>query len=149
MGTYRELNAWKEARILCNMVYRITEALPKSERYGLSSQMRRAAVSILSNIAEGYGRDGAKEYVHFLRISCGSAYELETQIILCSDLHYIEKMQADELHQKNVTVLKLLRGLIRSLQTQQATELREETTTYAAEDNECYSMQPRQPTTNN
>lgn len=91
MGTYRELNAWKEARILCNMVYRITETLPESERYGLSSQMRRAAVSILSNIAEGYERDGAKEYVHFLRISCGSAYELETQIILCSDLHYIEK----------------------------------------------------------
>lgn len=58
-------------------------------------------------------------------------------------------MQAGELYQKNVTVLKLLRGLIRSLQTRQATELREETTTYAAEDNECYSMQPRQQTTNN
>ncbi len=145
MGSYRNLDAWKEARILCKMVYRITEILPESERFGLSSQMQRAAVSILSNIAEGYGREGAKEYIRFLHISCGSAYELETQIIICNDLDYLNREQASQLYEKNAVVIKLLRGLIRSLQQRQGISLREVANEYGENTDSPF----KQPTTNN
>ena len=143
MGTYRDLDAWKEARVLCKMVYRITELFPDSERFGLSSQMQRAAVSILSNIAEGYGREGAKKYIRFLHISCGSAYELETQIIICNDLGYLDKEQATKLYEKNTVVIKLLRGFIRSLMKRQGVSLREPVEEYGGNtlDSDCLSNQ--------
>ena len=130
MRTYRDLDAWKEARNLCIMIYKLTESLPDVEIYGLTSQMRRAVVSIASNIAEGYGREGAKEYIRFLHIACGSAYELETQIILCHDLGYINKAQALEVYNKNTVVIKLLRGLIRSLARRQGVSLKEQGQVY-------------------
>ena len=145
MGTYRDLDAWKEARVLCKMVYEISALLPESEKFGLSSQMQRAAVSILSNIAEGYGRDGSKEYIRFLHISCGSAYELETQIIICSDLGYFNRDDASLLFKKNTVVIKLLRGLIRSLSQRQGVSIREQANKYGSES----GLPFKQPTTSN
>ena len=84
--SYRDLSAWQKARLLVKEVYLLTAAFPVGERFGLVSQMNRAAVSIPSNIAEGYGRATTQDYLHFLRIARGSAYELETQLVLAQDL---------------------------------------------------------------
>lgn len=88
MHNYLELKIWKQARILVNEIYSITESFPKNQLYGLASQMQRAAISIPSNIAEGSGRNSEKEFVRFLNIANGSAFELETQLYLTIDLGY-------------------------------------------------------------
>lgn len=88
-GTHRNLLAWQEAMTLAETVYRDTEALPKAEVYGLRSQIRRAAVSIPSNIAEGAARGSPGELVHYLGIACGSLAELETQLELAVRLGYL------------------------------------------------------------
>lgn len=82
--SYKELIVWQKAMILAQEIYRLTEALPRSEVFGLTSQMRRSAVSIPSNIAEGYMRNTRKEYAQFLKIASGSAAELETQLLLAN-----------------------------------------------------------------
>ena len=84
--SYRDLVAWQRARDLVREVYLLTAKFPVGERFGLVSQMDRAAVSVPSNIAEGYGRATTQDYLHFLRIARGSAYELETQLVLAEDL---------------------------------------------------------------
>ncbi len=88
--SYRELRVWKAAIDLAEKVYQISKTFPKHELYGLTSQMQRAAVSIPSNIAEGFGRFHMKEYLHFLKIAFGSLSELETQIELAKRFGYIE-----------------------------------------------------------
>ena len=85
--SYKELIVWQKSIQLVKSVYRLTEQFPKSELYGLSSQMRRAAVSIPSNIAEGYKRKGRAEFLQFLSIAEGSSAELETQIIISKELY--------------------------------------------------------------
>jgi four helix bundle protein len=87
--TFKDLLVWQKAMNLTTKVYQIVKKLPKEERYSLSDQMRRAAVSIPSNIAEGYGRHTPKEYVRFLSIARGSAFELETQLLACEQIHYL------------------------------------------------------------
>ena len=86
---YKDLYAWQKSMLLVKEVYQLTKKLPKEETYGLISQMRRAAVSIPSNIAEGHERNHTKEYINFLSIARGSKAELETQVLLCRDLEYI------------------------------------------------------------
>lgn len=86
---YTELEVWIEARKLVNMIYDLSKNFPKEEIFGLTNQMRRCAVSIPSYIAEGLGRKTAKEVIHFLHISRGSLYELETQIYLSKDQNYL------------------------------------------------------------
>lgn len=86
IDSYKELIVWQKSIVLAKEIYRITEKFPKTETFGLTSQMRRASVSIPSNIAEGYKRSGLGDYLHFLAIADGSAAELETQIILAKDL---------------------------------------------------------------
>lgn len=81
MNNFRNLEVWNKVVELATYVYQITESFPKAEKYGLTSQMRRSAVSISSNIAEGAGRGSEKEFNHFLNISTGSCYELETQLL--------------------------------------------------------------------
>lgn len=108
---YSELEVWKEARILVNDVYSTTKGFPKEEIYGLTSQIRRSAISIPSNIAEGCGRQTAKETIHFLHIARGSIYELETQMILASDLNYIPS-GTNTVLEKIERVKKLLNGFI-------------------------------------
>ena len=89
MKSYRGLAVWEKAMDLVEEVYRITNLLPKDERYALSDQLRRAVVSIPSNIAEGYGRNGVKEYARFLNIARGSKYEVETQLLICVHLRFV------------------------------------------------------------
>jgi four helix bundle protein len=86
---YKELDVWIQARKLVKKVYVLTKSFPKDEQFSLTSQMRRCVISVSSNIAEGCGRQTAKETIHFLHISRGSLYELETQLILANDLDYI------------------------------------------------------------
>ena len=90
---YRDLVVWQKAMDLTTMLYQIVRKLPKEETYALSDQMRRAAISIPSNIAEGFGRNSTKEYTHFLYITKGSVCELETQLMLCVRIEYITEIE--------------------------------------------------------
>ncbi|WP_291782761.1 four helix bundle protein [Cecembia sp.] len=97
MHRYKELNVWQKAIDLAVEVYRITEKLPVEEKYGLISQMNKSAVSIPSNIAEGAGRNGKKEFDNFLGIALGSSFELDTQIIISNKLEYINDLDFQHL----------------------------------------------------
>jgi four helix bundle protein len=113
--TYRQLKVWIEAMDLVEDVYRITKNLPSDELYGLRSQIRRSAVSIPSNIAEGHGRRGSKEFMHHLSIAKGSLSELEAQLILCVRLQYISREDLKPVWDRAQSVSKMMSGLIRSL----------------------------------
>ena len=114
--SYRDLLAWQEAMSLAEQVYLLVVSLPANERFELSAQLRRAAVSIPSNIAEGYARESAASYVHFLKIARGSLREIETQILLAQRLHLIgEELAAPGLVQCD-KVGRLLHGLIKSVE---------------------------------
>jgi four helix bundle protein len=89
VSRFRELKAWQLSMDLAERLYLLTDAFPKSETYGLTSQIRRAAVSVPSNLAEGCGRDSTKEFLHFIAIAVGSICELETQLLLSQRLKYI------------------------------------------------------------
>jgi four helix bundle protein len=89
LESYRDLEIWKISMQLAREVYQITEGMPKHEIYGLTSQIRRASVSVPANIAEGYGRNHRKEYVQFLGVANGSLKELETLLLLAHDLNYL------------------------------------------------------------
>ena len=93
MATHKDLDVWKESITLVTEIYSLTANYPDSERFGLISQMRRAAVSVPSNIAEGAARGTNKEYIHFLNISLGSLSELETQILISQNLEYISSVE--------------------------------------------------------
>ena len=92
---FTDLHTWQQAHKLVLEIYRITKKFPKDERFGLISQMTRAAVSITSNIAEGFGRVSNKEKTHFYSFSRGSLLELESQLLIARDLKYIEQVQFD------------------------------------------------------
>lgn len=110
--TYKDMEAWIKARALTKEVYLVTNKFPKEEQYGLVSQMRRCAVSVPSNIAEGYGRQYKKETVQYLHIARGSLYELETQLYIASDLQYLHESKLKEVLLKLEECRKLLSGLI-------------------------------------
>lgn len=93
MHNYLELKIWQRSRALVKVIYQLTESFPGDQQYGLTSQIQRAAISIPSNIAEGAGRDSSKEFMRFLDIANGSAFELETQLFLSSDLGYANVVQ--------------------------------------------------------
>ncbi len=110
--TYKELDVWKKARAFVKEIYVITKDFPNDEKYGLMSQMRRCAVSIPSNIAEGYGRQFKKETLQFLHISRGSLYELETQMYIAYDLSFIIEEKLNKLLADLEECRRLLSGLI-------------------------------------
>ena len=114
LKNYKELNVWQKAYTLCLHIYRVTQRFPKDEMYGLTSQIRRSAVSIPSNIAEGYGRKTTLEYVRFLYIAYGSICELETQTILSGDLGYVGKDRRQEIRQEIGDVERMLKTMIKS-----------------------------------
>jgi four helix bundle protein len=116
VNSYRDLNAWKEAMTLAEMCYRLTGAFPREELYGITSQIRRAAVSVPANIAEGYGRENRGEYVQFLKISQGSLKELETHLLLSVRVGLLLDQAAQATLQQCDRVGRILRALIRSLQ---------------------------------
>jgi four helix bundle protein len=103
-GTYTDLQAWQAAMDLAEEIYRITKSFPKEETYGLTIQLRRAAVSVPSNIAEGKGRSSDKELSQFLCHSRGSLFEIETQINLARRLGYLHESEAEAVLQKTVRV---------------------------------------------
>ncbi len=109
---YIELDVWKYSRELVKKVYILSDSFPKEELYALTNQVRRCSISIPSNIAEGLGRQSNKETIHFLFISRGSLFELETQLFLAFDLDYISKEQLDNILEQITTCKKLLNGFI-------------------------------------
>jgi four helix bundle protein len=116
LKNYKELKVWQRSYQLCLEIYRITKEFPKEERYGLTSQTRRAAVSVPSNIAEGYGRKTTPEYIQALYIAYGSNCELETQILLSGDLGYINEEGIKKLQEEISEVERMLKALIKSLE---------------------------------
>jgi four helix bundle protein len=114
-GDYRQLIVWQKAMDFVELLYRTTAPFPKEELYGLTAQMRRAAVSIHSNIAEGQGRDTAAEFVRFLPIARGSVKEVETQVLLSQRRGYINQAKEAELTRFTDEIIRLLTGLKASL----------------------------------
>ena len=113
--SFKDLKIWKRGIKLVEDVYAATRSFPKEEMYALTSQLRRAAVSIPSNISEGFARLHNKEYRQFLYISLGSCAELTTQLIIASRLSYIDKDKADELLDAIDEISKMTMGLIKKL----------------------------------
>ena len=116
MNNYKELKVWQKSIDLVKEVYRLTENYPNNEQFGLTSQIRRAAVSIPSNIAERAGRKSKKEFEHFLSISLGSCFELETQIIINQELNFINSDKCNKADELILEIQKMIRGLQKSLQ---------------------------------
>jgi four helix bundle protein len=114
--TYKDLNVWQEARKLSKDIYSLTSEFPKEEQFGVINQMRRCAISVPSNIAEGCGRNYPKDSIQFFHISRGSLYELETQLYLNFDLNYIDQTKLNQVLLSTETTRKLLSGFIRYYQ---------------------------------
>ena len=112
---FRDLEVWQIARRLAVEVCKATRAFPSEERFAMGSQVRRAAVSIVANIAEGAGRQRTAEYCHHLSIAQGSAAELRALIIICVDLEYLASVQADSFHANLDSTGRMLTALLRSL----------------------------------
>ena len=113
---YRQLKVWQKAMDLTVEIYSPVNKFPREENYALSDQMRRSAVSIPSNIAEGQGRNSAKEFVNFLSIALGSLWELETQIEISERLHYIDSGQKNKVYEQTEEIGKMLNALATSLE---------------------------------
>ena len=108
MHNFEKLNFWKKSIELAKKVYLATTEISSDEKYGLISQIKRASVSIPSNIAEGFGRNSNKEFSHFLAISLGSAFELQTQLILMKELNMLNYEKVDELINDVVEIQKMI-----------------------------------------
>jgi four helix bundle protein len=113
--SYRDLLVWQRGMDLVELIYKITEKLPVGEQWGLTSQMRRASISVPANIAEGYGRQSSGNYKQFLSISRGSLLELETQVELCIRLKYLQKTDAELILNIIMEISKMLTSLISKL----------------------------------
>ena len=112
---YQDLIVWQKSMQLVRIIYLLVKKLPKEEVYSLSDQMRRAAVSIPSNIAEGYERNSTKEYIQFLSVANGSKAELLTQILICIDIGYLTEKEVNESIELIDEISKMLAVLIRKL----------------------------------
>lgn len=108
---------WQKSHHLCLDIYRVTRTLPKEEKYVLNSQTRRAAVSVVSNIAEGCGRKTTQQYIHALYLAYGSLCELETQLLVCHDLGYVKDKEHRKLQKSADAIARMLRKLIKSLKS--------------------------------
>ncbi|RIH64104.1 four helix bundle protein [Mariniphaga sediminis] len=115
MNKFKELKVWQKAIQLVTKIYSRTSNFPKEEMYGIVSQIRRCAVSIPSNIAEGAGRGGKKEFSHFLDIARGSSFELETQLIISKELGFLNQFNFDNLYSELDEIQKMITGLQKSM----------------------------------
>jgi four helix bundle protein len=115
--SYRDLEVWQRGIVLVEQVYEVTDGFPEREQYELTSQLRRAAVAIPSNIAEGWGYSSRDQYVYYLEQARSSLLEVETQIIIAERLSYIAEDTRSELLQNTTTESKMLLSLMRSLQS--------------------------------
>jgi len=114
--SYQDLIVWQRGMDLTEEIYRLTETMPQTERYGLISQMQRASVSIPANIAEGWGRQSTGDYIRFLRIAQGSAAELETELLLAQRLELVKPEATDQAMATLTEVRKMVRSMISTLQ---------------------------------
>lgn len=117
LKSFTQLNAWKEGHALVLHIYKITKTFPKEEMFGLIMQMRRCAVSVTSNIAEGFSRQSYKEKLQFYSIALGSVTELQNQLLIAKDVEFINKKSYQELEEQSVTVHKIINGLIKKSKT--------------------------------
>ncbi len=115
MKNYKELEIWKKSVGLALATYKVTNAFPSDERFGLTSQIRRAATSVPANIAEGWGRGTTKEYIQFLLIARGSLMEAETHVIISRGLAFLTELQSADLQNQIQEIGRMLNGLIQSL----------------------------------
>jgi four helix bundle protein len=116
LANYKELKVWQRAYRLCLEIYKITKVFPRDEQYNLTAQIRRSAVSIPSNIAEGYGRRTTPDYIRSLYISYGSICELETQIMIATDLKYTSGGIMTAIQEDIREIERMLKALIKSLE---------------------------------
>ena len=118
INSYRDLDVWKQSRQLLKSVYQLSRSFPKEEQFGLTNQLRRAAISVPSNIAEGSGRNHSKDSIQFFFIARGSLYEIETQLIISFDLEYISDSHLKEVLEQVTRCKKLINGFINYFQKQ-------------------------------
>jgi four helix bundle protein len=118
MQDFKKLKVWEKGHQLTLAVYEVTASFPKEELYGLTSQMRRAASSVVFNIAEGCGRTGRADFARFLQMATGSASELEYQLLLAHDLNFLEPQDYQKLAAKVVELKRMLTSLIQRLRSQ-------------------------------
>ena len=111
---FTDLIAWQEAHKLVLSIYRVTREFPKDEQFGLTAQLRRASVSISSNIAEGFSRISYAEKIHFYSIALGSVTEVQNQILIARDIEYTSPLDFKNIEQQGTKVHKLINGLIKS-----------------------------------
>lgn len=112
--SFKDLIAWQESHKLVLAIYRITKKFPKDEIFGLTNQMRRAAVSIISNLAEGFSRQSYKDKIQFYSIALGSLTELQSQFLVAKDIDYLESADFELLENQSIVAHKLINGLIKS-----------------------------------
>ena len=124
MATHKKLLVWQKSIYLVKRVYQETKAFPREELVGITSQLRRAAVSVPSNIAEGHGRESDKELLHFLYISLGSLSEIETQLIVCREIGLLQEAQFQDLSELVLEVIRMLTALIHRKKATQQTSNR-------------------------
>jgi four helix bundle protein len=117
MHNFKELKVWKTGIEVTKVIFQITKSFPSIERYGLTSQMTRSAISIPSNIAEGCGRKTNKDFYQFLNIALGSSFELETQLIIANEFDYINQEILDNTSKTITDIQKMIYGLQKSLDT--------------------------------
>ncbi len=115
--TFKDLHAWQQGHVLVLMIYKITQKFPKEEQFGLTNQLRRAVVSFTSNIAEGFSRSSYKEKSQFYSMALGSLTEVQSQLIIAKDIHYITEKEFNELENQLITVSKITNGLIKKSKT--------------------------------
>lgn len=115
MKTYRDLIVWKKSMELVTKIYQMTKTFPREEIYGLASQIRRCAISVPSNIAEGYGRKSTDDYLRFLQIAMSSLYELQTQIEIALNLKYLPDNKFQQIYESTREIERMLSSLIRKV----------------------------------
>ncbi len=115
--TFRDLKVWQKGMALVNRVYNATNYFPDNEKYSLTSQLRRSAISIPSNIAEGYGRRSTGDYIRFLNIAIGSLYEVQTQIEIALNLDYMKKEWFDILYEDSREIERMLSSMIQKIES--------------------------------
>jgi four helix bundle protein len=113
MKTHKDLTVWQESIKLVTLIYKMTNSFPKEELYALTSQIRRSAISIPSNISEGAARESNKEFLRFLYISQGSISELDTQLLIANNLYFLSKEDYIQIDEKITEIRKMLAGLIK------------------------------------
>lgn len=108
MHRFKKLEIWKRSRTLCFEIYSVTQTFPESEKFGLTNQLRRAAVSIASNIAEGSSRSSVRDFSRFLEIANGSAFEIETQLLIAMDLHFLSEAKLETLSNELEELVRMI-----------------------------------------